>query len=353
MTIIEKVKTITFIIVTYNEEQYIERALMSAIQQDYPKDLYEIIVVDGMSHDKTLEIIKRIVAEHPDRRIRIFDNPKKILSAGWNIAIKEAWGEVVVRIDAHAYAAPDFVSKSVEVLNKTPDAVCVGGPYASTIGADSLMGTAIASALSCPFGVGNSKFRYSHKAQYVETVPHGAYRKEIFEKVKYFDETLRRNQDIDMHARIRDAGGKFFLTPEIKSWYCSRTNLRKVIKQMFANGYWNILTFMKNPAALSMRHLVPFVFLLFLIAGSFTALAGGWSWMIWRVIFGLYFLLNVVFSLKVGISSKIVLLPILLIVFPVIHISYGCGSLYALKDVRKVNDSILTLSQEVAIKPLK
>ena len=321
---------VTAMIVVRNEERYIEKCFRSFLEQSYPKDKYEVLIIDGCSTDKTMDIVRDTYEKYGNNiQVRYFENPKLLLASGWNMGIKNARGEYVVRIDAHGYADKDFIKNSVDTMLEIKDAVCVGGSMKTE--AISKKGQIIANILSCPFGVGNSKFRYSQKAEYVDTVAFGLYRKDIFEKVGYFDETLRRNQDNDMHRRIREAGGRFYLNPEIKSVYYSRDSIKGMMKQGYLNGKWNIVTFCKDPSSLSIRHLIPLAFVCgilgCLILGAFLNV----FWYILISVLILHLLLGVYFSTKKTKNLlEILMMPFL---FLGLHISYGIGSLLSILSI--------------------
>jgi glycosyltransferase involved in cell wall biosynthesis len=328
---------VTAMIVARNEEKYIERCLRSLLDQSYPPDRYEVLIIDSLSDDRTISIAKEVEQRFNTRetidgknevrvQVRYLTNPKKLLAAGWNIGIKEAKGEYVVRIDAHGYADKDFILKSVETILTVKDAVCVGGSMKTE--AISEKGKIIASVLSSPFGVGNSKFRYSDRAQYVDTVAFGLYRKSIFAKVGYFDETLARNQDNDMHRRIRETGGKFYLNPEIKSTYHPRETVMSMMKQGFNNGKWNIITFKKDPKSLSVRHLVPLFFVLGIIGSLILGVINPLFWMVLLSVLIAHGVLGFLFAIKKSRRLKQALyMPLL---FLALHLSYGIGSLMSI-----------------------
>lgn len=313
---------VSALLVTRNEKDYIKISLMSLIEQTYPKDKYEIIVIDGGSTDGTLDIIKELQDTYNTERfsIRVVPNPKKILATGWNIGIQSAKGEYVVRIDAHSTAEKDFIEKSVETMMRV-DAVCVGGKLTSK----SLNGedNAISYVLSSPFGVGNSSFRVSENEGYADTAVYGLYKKDIFEKAGYFDEKMVRNQDIEMHSRIKKAGGKFYFNPEIKSTYYTRNTVKKMLKQAFGNGQWNMVLLKKGSGALSIRHLVPFLF----VIGVFGAIILGFIhpifWMIGIAVIFLHLGLGIYFACKKTKKiGQIITMPFL---FISLHFAYGLG----------------------------
>lgn len=317
---------ISVLIVVRNEAKYIQKGLNSLLNQDFPSDKYEIVAIDGMSTDGTRQIISEYADKYPNR-IRLIDNPQGTLASGWNIGIKEARGSIIIRIDGHSYVPEDFLRKNMATLQSFPDAACVGGPIIS-VGED-FTSRAIAKALSCPFGVGNSRFRYSKKAGYVDTIAYGAYRKDVFSEVGFFDDSLRRNQDLDMNSRIRKGGWKFYLTPEIHSYYIVRSSIRQFIKQAFENGFWVIHNFVRDKTSVSVRHLVPLLFILTLICLSAAAPFLVWAqFLLFAMLFS-YFIIGFSFSIYYARKDKIVI-PLLPILFFLLHISYGIGSVCAI-----------------------
>lgn len=318
---------VSALLVTRNEKDYINISLESLLNQTYPKSSYEIIVIDGYSDDGTIEIIKDLQEECKKESfsLRILSNDKQILASGWNIGIREAKGNYVVRIDAHSTAAPDFIQKSVETMQRV-EAVCVGGKLISK----SLTGgdEAVSKVLSSPFGVGNSSFRVSDKEGYADTAVYGLYKKSVFEKVGFFDEKMVRNQDIELHSRIKNAGGRFYFNPEIECTYYTRNTVKKMIKQAYGNGYWNMVLLKKGSDALSIRHLVPFVFVLYLIFSFVFGFMWHWIWIVALCVLVLHLIMGVCFSLKkTNKFSEIIRMPFL---FMFLHLSYGYGYLRAL-----------------------
>jgi len=229
----------------------------------------------------------------------------------------------VTRIDAHGYADPDFIFQSVKVMGEIRDAVCVGGKVRSE--ATTPNGEIIANVLSSPFGVGNSKFRVSNTTGYSDTVAFGLYKKEIFEQVGYFDETLKRNQDNDMHARIRSVGGKFYFDPRIKSTYFTRDSASAMLRQGYQNGKWNMIVFKQDRNSLSTRHMIPFIFVIGIIGSMIFGVINNLFWWILLGVLLLHLILGLVFATKKTKTFKsLLLMPIL---FMLLHMCYGTGSL--------------------------
>jgi GT2 family glycosyltransferase len=216
------------------------------------------------------------------------------------------------------------------------DAVNVGGPIVTLPGDNTIKAKAIALATSHPFGVGNSKFRTSNnKAQYVDTVPFGAFKRVIFDKVGLFNERLPRNQDIEFNLRIKKGGGKIFLNPEIKSFYYNRSSLKKLWRQNFINGMWNIFTHALSKNPLSLRHYIPFIFVLSLIVSFLLMFAHPIGILLFGIISATYMTANIFFSFKIGSKHDWRLIPGLIMAFSTLHFSYGLGSLWGLLMVKK------------------
>lgn len=320
---------ITIIIPCRNEEKFIAKCFDSILRQDYSQNNYEIILIDGMSEDKTRQIIKAYQKKECPQII-LLDNPKKRVSPALNIGIRKARGKYIIRMDAHTYYPPDYIKKCLEYLKKIK-ADNVGGIWITQPGANTLTARAIALGLSSRFGVGlGNTFRTSQKQGYVETVPFGAYKKEVFDRVGLFNEKLYRTEDIELNSRLRKSGGKIFITPEIKSYYQARATLKELWKQNWDNGYEVIITAREMFYALSPRHLIPFLFVLSLILSGIFSVFFSACGLTFSLILGSYLIANLFFSLKLSLKHGLKYLLVLPIIFITLHFSYGLGSLWAL-----------------------
>ena len=228
-----------------------------------------------------------------------------------------------MRLDAHAEYAPDYISQCVYYL-KTTDAQNVGGAVQTK--SRGFVGGAIAQMLSSRFGVGNSQFRTDGKDGYVDTVPFGAFKREVFETYGYYDVRLTRNQDNEMNYRIRKGGGKILMSHDIKLAYYCRDTIRGILKMGFQNGKWNILTLFLCPGAMSLRHFIPLFFVLSLILLPLLGLLTPLFWWLLAAEAVLYLLLDLMFSGMLAAKSQTGYFPLLLLLFPLFHLSYGLGS---------------------------
>lgn len=325
---------VSVIIPIRNEEKYIEKCIQSLLRQDYDKEHIEYIFVDGESQDKTQEIINRYIKEHSGL-IKLMINKNKTVPYAMNIGIKESKGKYIVRLDAHSEYEEDYIKQCKYYLDTT-DADNVGG--AAKTASRGYVGNAIAMALSCVFGVGNSSFRTDGESGEVDTVPFGAFRRDTFEKYGYYDERLVRNQDIELNHRIRKNGGKIYLSQDIKLTYFCRDSIKGIGKQSLDNGLWNIITYYLCPGSLSIRHFVPLCFVLSILGFSILGIVVNNPLLnlMFLIELILYLTLDIIFSLKISCKKGMKYFPILVFIFPYIHIMYGLGSLKGLFVFNKI-----------------
>lgn len=313
--------TVSVVMPVYNESRYINNCIESLLQQDYPHKKMEWIFVDGNSSDDTVQKIEYYRQHYPNL-IKVLNNPQRIVPYAMNIGIKASKGKYIVRLDAHSDYANDYISKCVKYLD-TIDADNVGG-LAETK-ANGFVGECIAKMLSSRFGVGNSKFRTNGKSGYVDTVPFGAFRREVFTKYGGYDERLVRNQDNEMNYRIRKNGGKIYLADDIHLSYYCRNTIKGILDMAKENGMWNIITTSLCPGAMGVRHFVPLIFVLSIMGLGLLGFAIRYFWWMLGFELILYFTLDVIFSAKQGKSLGEFLMIFLL--FPTFHISYGVGGM--------------------------
>ncbi len=328
---------VSIIIPCRNEEKYIGKCLDSLILQDYSKKKTEITVVDGMSEDKTRKIVERYIKKYS--YIKLLDNLKKITPCALNKGIKNTKGEIIVRIDAHAFYKKDYISKCVEYLNRYK-ADNVGGLLKILPSENKPMDKSIALSISNPFGVGNAYYKsgYSGRPKWVDTVFGGCYKREVFQKVGLFNENLVRSQDMEFNLRLKRAGGKILLVPDIVSYYYPKSTLKDFFLHNLEDGVWAIypLKFVKMP--LKLRHYLPLIFILsFIGTGIFGIFFQPFLWSFLLIIVA-YFLANFYFSAKIAIKEKnIRFLFLMPVTFTARHIGYGLGSLFGLIKLLKGN----------------
>ncbi len=322
-----KLETVSVVIPIYNEEKYINGLIESLLKQDYDKNKLEILFVDGNSNDNSRAMIKEKISSH-NINYSILDNEKRITPISMNIGIKAAKNDIIIRLDAHSEYPDNYISKCVYYINSI-DADNVGCILETK--STGKKGQAISEVLSSKFGVGNSNFRTNAKSGYVDTVPFGTFRKKLFEKIGYYDERLPRNQDSEFNSRILKSGGKIYLFDDIKIIYHPRDTIYKLVKMAILNGKWNLYTNYLVPGSMRLRHFIPFIFVLSLLAGIICCLM---NWKILISIFlielTLYLLLDIIYSMKSVKKHGILVGLLCLIIYPIFHITYGIGTFLGL-----------------------
>ncbi len=317
---------VSIIVPCRNEKGYIKNFLESIVSQNYPKENLEVLISDGMSDDGTREIIKKYQKKYPF--IKLLDNPKKYTPSALNIAVKESKGDIIIRLDSHARYEKDYISKCVYYLNKY-HADNVGGTMKTTPANNTLTAKSIALCMSHGFSVGNSYFRKgSAKPRSVDTVFGGCYRREVFNKIGFFNENLKRSQDLDFNIRLKKAGGKIILVPDMVSYYYPKATFKDFLKHNFEDGQWAILPLRFTKNLFSARHYVPLFFvslIIFLFVASFF-----WYTMFFyfSLILGFYFLIILLNSFIITFKERdIRYLFSMPIAFIIRHFCYGFGSL--------------------------
>lgn len=320
---------VSVVIPCRNEEKFIGKCLDSLIEQDYPKENIEVLVVDGASKDGTRDIVRKY--KEKNSFIKLLDNPDYFPSFALNKGIRESKGKIIIRCDAHSEYSKDYIQKSVGWLQIDKKIGNVGGIWTNKPSNDTPKTKGIAYTLSHPFCVGPSKYRTGVKKPiFVDTVPFGAWRKEIFNEVGLFDENFLKTQDLEFNMRLKKAGYKILLDPEIKSYYYPRESFKKLFKMMFQYGYWKVIVNKKLKILSSFRQLIPPFFVLYLFLSIFLGFLFPLIW----IPFFIYLFLCIIFSLGISFSKRnIKLFPFSFLTFLISHIGYGLGYLRGFWDI--------------------
>ncbi len=316
---------VSVVIPCRNEERYIGNCLDSILAGTYPRDRLEVLVVDGMSEDHTREVVAHYAARH--HSVRMLDNPKRITPGALNIGVRESRGDVVMFMGAHATYSPTYISGIVTALLET-GADNVGGLLVTLPADDTLLARAIAHAMSHPFGVGNSHFRIgTAERRWVDTVGFSSYRRDVFEQIGTFDEELVRNQDGEFNARLVKHGGRILLVPDVVAYYYARGTLRQVARMFFQYGYFKPLVAKKVGRVMTVRQLVPALFLLSLLGTGTLSVWLAPAGILCAGIAGSYAAAVLACAAhavrRLGVKGAAALTA----VFPTMHLSYGFGFL--------------------------
>ena len=313
--------TVSAVVPLYNEAAHIRSLVEALLAQDYPA-LTEIWLVDGRSEDGTMAALEELKAR--DARIKVLSNPRRNQAAGINLALAQAQGQVIIRLDGHAQYGPDVIRSSVRALLKTGAGGV--GAIARPLSSGTAFGQGIAAAHESRFGVGAARFRQASSEGWVDTVWNGCYWKYIIDQVGPLREDLLRLEDNDLNARVRALGYGLYLSPDIKAYYYPRQTLAGLWRQYAANGYGVGRALLQDRHCLGLRHLAP----LALVLGLAFSLAVSILWppalLATAVITLSYLLAAALFSImayRTRPGRYALLLPA---VFATLHLSYGLGT---------------------------
>jgi len=307
---------ITVLCPTYNEIEYIEKVLKFFINANPQKK--ELLIVDGGSNDGTKDIVNEWAKNYSN--IHLLENGNKYVPFALNIGIKNSNGDPIIRLDAHTEYAEDYFEQIIKTFNKT-GADIVGGPM-NAVGKTNYQ-IAVAQATSTVFGVGDSKI---HKARYEGESDHvylGAWRRKLFDEIGYFDERLKRNQDDEFHYRARSLGKRIYLNPEIKSFYYPRNSFSKLISQYFQYGLFKPIVLRKIKSEIKLRHIFPSLFSIYILSLVLAFLSKFYLLPLF-----VYISIDIYFSIRAKSNIKIIINSLL--IYPVLHLSYGFGFLTGL-----------------------
>jgi len=315
-----------------NEEVQIANCIESLLSNGYPKEYLEILIVDGLSSDRTVEIVKEMELRYSS--VKLLSNPKEKTPFALNIGIDNARGDYILIASGHSSFEKGYISTLLQEMKKL-HADIVGGVMKTKLRVENNTSVAIAKVLSHPFGVGNSTFRTGiDKSQRVDTVPFGLYTASILKSINGYDERLIRNHDIEMSKRLLAKGAKIFLVPNAVCYYYARASWSALAKNNFDNGKWNLLTvyITKDFSSLSLRHFVPLCFMLSLVLPLFASLLYGKLYIL-SVLSILFYVLSVsIIGVKMERSGTTLLH--LIISFFVLHFSYGVGSFVGMFNLK-------------------
>ena len=321
---------VSIVIPCYNEKSTIRLLLDALHEQTFPCADMEVLIADGMSTDGTRDAIAAFQIDFPDFDVRVVDNTIRSIPSGVNRALQASRGEIVIRLDAHSKPYPDYVERCV-AAHEEKRGDNIGGVWVIYPGADTWIAKSIAVAAAHPLGVGDAFYRHAKHAMEVDTVPFGSFKRELIERVGLLDESLLANEDYELNARIRKAGGRIWLDPSIRSVYFARSTLMELARQYWRYGFWKRHMLRRYPDTLKWRQALPPLFVANLVGFLFASLLTPIGLYILFFELLVYFFIVLAVGLYIAFrDSDAFLLIGLLMTIPVMHISWGSGFLWSL-----------------------
>ena len=314
---------VSIIITARNEEKYLPMLFEDILNQTYPLENIEVVLMDSNSTDNTRKLMEEFKVNNRNLSVQIVTNERKIQAAGFNEGVKHATGDVVLKIDAHSRIPEDFVQKNVDEI--LAGAYVCGGNRPTVVDSDDDFSKTLHIVEESALGSSIANYRKSDVKRKVNSIFHGMYRKEVFDKVGLADERLLRTEDNEFHYRVRKAGYDIIFNPEIESYQYIRPTFTKMIQQKFANGYWIGLTSHVCRDCLSLFHFGPGVFVATLLVLMMLTLV---SFVPLLTVVFLYLLAVLGLSIfeisKQKFNPTLLLIPFIMIA---IHFAYGVGTI--------------------------
>ena len=317
---------ISVIIPVRNEEKYIARTIGYLQNQDYLSEDLEIIVVDGLSDDKTASIVEELIKA--DSRISLYENPRRLSSAARNIGITHARGDIIMFIDGHVYIDNKLLLRRVEELMEAKGVSVLSRPQFLDTPENTFFQKTVSLARKSPIGHGADSTIYTNDEKYVDPTSSGAsYKREVFERVGLFDENFDACEDVEFNYRVYKAGFKSYISPALGVFYYPRDNFGSLFKQLARYGRGRRRLAGKHRTTFSVFTLIPPLFVLYLIATIILIITKpAWGTILTYPLV-LYLLSLVFISLKLSVQKGLKFAIFLVPVFFIIHFSLGWGFL--------------------------
>jgi len=314
----------SFILAFRNEGDCLESCLKSIDNQTLDRSDWEIILIDGCSSDKSRSIAENYIKTHINAML--LNNPEIIATAGWNIGIKASSGKYFCLTSGHSVLDNDFLLKAKEKLNSDNQVHALGGRIYK-VGLDEIS-KSIAATTNTIFAMGGAYFRVGDKPKKVNTIGNAIFLKEITESIGLFDTAIKRSGDWEFNYRVCKSGFNMYFDPELKIKVFSRSDYKSLFTQQFRTGFWKIKIWTKHRKSLLPRHIVPPLFvlyLLFYIGALFFGIANSIILLFPLLLYFLGIVLSTIITLKEKVKCYYVLPT-----FPVLHIAYGLGFFFGL-----------------------
>ena len=326
---------VSVIVPCYNEQSTIRLLLEALCAQTFPRGDMEVIIADGMSQDGTRQAIAAFQGDFPELEVHVVDNIHRNIPSGLNRAIEAARGDLIVRLDGHAKPYPDYVEKCVQD-HEAALGDNIGGVWEIQPGASTWIARSIAFAAAHPIGVGDAMYRLASSASEVDTVPFGSYHRTLIERIGGYNESLLTNEDYEFNSRIRQANGRVWLDPSIRSVYLARSTFKELIRQYWRYGYWKWRMLRNFPGTVRWRQALPPLFVLSLIGLLLVSIFFPPVWWLLLAELILYFSVLLLAGFYAAIKQhKLYLLPGLPMAITAMHVSWGSGFLWSMLTTGK------------------
>lgn len=307
--------TLAYVMPVRNDARYLRTAVESIVAQKNPKGTVIVLAV-GPSEDNTLQVAREIAEMYP---LVIVENPAGTTPAALNIALLATNADVCIRVDAHSELVPGYAKLAVDVLTET-GAANVGGIMEAR--GHSSIQKAVAWAYGNFIGLGGGPIHTGGVAGPADTVYLGVFRREDVLEVGGFNENLKRGQDWELNARLREAGKTVWFDPRLKVGYYPRRDIMSLARQFLGTGTFRAYILLARPKRTRVKYLVPPTFIAAAIAAIVAfAVTANWWMLLPLYAYALVVLGGAWLSKGLTLKSRVALMAVL----PTMHISWGLG----------------------------
>ncbi len=313
---------IAVVIPTLNEARTLHQTLDALMGQDYPASRFEVIVVDGGSTDGTREV----AMSFHDRGValRWLENAGRTTPAAVNLALHSTDADSILWISGHCVLSPDYLSKSADAIPTAPKRATGGFLDVQGMG---WRGTLNALLLSSRFGTGVSAFRFSRELGTTHSITFALFDRATLLDIGGLDETLARNQDNDLVARLSERGVVYWRV-DATATYLAPGTFSGLWRRAFLNGAWSVWGHRRGRGGHSWWHFVPMAMVgsgaMLLVMSAAGLPLAPWCLAVLAVLYTLLAL-----GSAIGVASPrraYWAIPLLPIHFFLHHVIYGLGS---------------------------
>lgn len=232
------VPLVTVLIPARNEEADIGCCLRAVRAQDYTHDRMEIVLVDGGSTDRTVDVVEQVLGESV-LKWKVVDNPACTTPSSLNAGLAAVSGQYVCRVDARSIIPPHYVRRCAEILAARPDVAVIGGSQSAIARDASVRSVGIARALNNRYTMGGSRYRSGAPSGPADTVYLGSFRTAQLRLAGGWDEYFQTNQDYELNRRIGQDGVVWFESG-LEVGYIPRSSVSALWRQYLRFGRWKV-----------------------------------------------------------------------------------------------------------------
>lgn len=320
-----RLPSVSVIIPTLNRKDVLTEALLSLKKVDYPKKLFEVVVINDGSTDGTKEAVEGII-NRLNYKFKFYNERRKGISHAKNIAIKKSRGEIIVSTDDDCLFEKTWLKKLLVPFND-PRVGAVGGPD-KAIKNENTLAKSIDFAFSSFIGSGGIHGRFL-KVKLGHVYPPGcnmAFRREVVKKIGFFDENLAPGEDTDYNHRIETAGYKLAHVPSAFVWHRPRNSIKRFVPYIYKRGKARVEIIRRYPQYKELIYYLPATVV---ITGSLLVLLSFFSTIFLKILIG-FVLIYSFLLLTAGVSAvKTYKNPLYFLIVPPLiflqHFFHGLG----------------------------